>query len=265
VRCLVFDIETIPDIAFGRRYLELDGLSDEDVVKAMNFRRLQDSGSEFLPLYQHRIVAISVALRMADDFKVWSLGSAESDEKDLIQRFFDGLDRYSPDLVSWNGGGFDLPVLHYRALLNGVQSPRYWELGDEDRTFRYNNYLNRFHWRHIDLMDVLSGFQLRARAGLDAIAVMLGFPGKMGLKGDQVWSHYSSGDLQKIRDYCETDVLNTYLIFLRFQHMRGILDDGLLSAELDRVEHFLESASEEHLTSFLTAWRGDREASANSR
>ena len=60
---------------------------------------------------------------------------------------------------SWNGGGFDLPVLHYRALLHGVQAPRYWEMGDEDTAFRYNNYLSRFHWRHLDVMDVLSGHQ----------------------------------------------------------------------------------------------------------
>ena len=187
MRCLVFDIETVPDTDLGRRLFGLEDLDDNEVAKAMTFRSLQDSGSEFLPLYQHRIVAISVVLRTANDLKLWSLGSIDSDEAEIIQRFYDGLERYSPVLVSWNGGGFDLPVLHYRALANGIQSPRYWETGDEDREFRYNNYLSRFHWRHIDLMDVLSGFQPRARAGLDAISVMLGFPGKMGLKGDQVW------------------------------------------------------------------------------
>lgn len=254
MRSLVFDIETVPDVALGKKLLPLDGLPDEDVAKAMTFKQYQESGSEFLPLYQHRIVAISVVLRMGDQLKIWSLGDCDSDEADLIKRFFDGLEQYSPDLVSWNGGGFDLPVLHYRALLHGVQSPRYWELGDDDRAFRYNNYLSRFHWRHIDLMDVLSGFQPRARAGLDAIAVMLGFPGKMGLKGDQVWPYYLAGKIQDIRNYCETDVLNTYLIYLRFQHMRGILDDQVLVAEYARLRALLEDSDPDHLHAFLSAW-----------
>ena len=136
IRCLTFDIETVPDTSLGASLLGLDGISDQDIAKAMSFHQMQERGSDFLPLYQHRIVAISAAWRSADGFKVWSLGADDSDEKELIQRFYDGIDRYTPELVSWNGSGFDLPVLHYRALLHGVQSPRYWEMGDEDRSFR---------------------------------------------------------------------------------------------------------------------------------
>ena len=91
--------------------------------------------------------------------------------------------------------GFDLPVLHYRALKAGVQAPRYWETGDDDHSFRYNNYLSRYHWRHIDLMDVLSGFQPRARAKLNDVAALLGFPGKLGFSGEQVWDAYLAGEL----------------------------------------------------------------------
>lgn len=252
---LIFDIETIPDIELGRRLLPLGDLSDEDAGKAMMFRHLQDTGSEFLPLYQQRIVAIAVVLRAGDKLRVWSLGEIDSGEADLVQRFFDGLDQFDPQLVSWNGSGFDLPVLHYRAMLHGIAAPRYWETGDEDRSFRYNNYLSRYHWRHIDVMDVLSGFNPRARAGLDKIAVMLGFPGKLGMAGDQVWNTYRDGQLEKIRNYCETDVLNTYLIFLRFQHMRGILDDVQLDAEFERVRELLDAAPEPHLKAFLDAWK----------
>jgi len=235
MKTLVFDIETVPDVALGRRLFGFEDVNDSDVAKAMAFRQLQRQGSDFLPLYQHRIVAISVVLSSSNDLKIWSLGSPTSDEEELVQRFFDGLDKYSPELVSWNGAGFDLPVLHYRSLLHGVPSPRYWEMGDEDRSFRYNNYLNKYHWRHIDLMDVLSGFQPRAKAGLNDIAVMLGFPGKLGMQGDQVWDYYQQGEIEKIRDYCETDALNTYLIFLRFQHIRGLLDQQQLQSEYARM------------------------------
>ncbi len=253
---MVFDIETVPDVELGRRLYPLAELDDQDVAKAMTFRRLQESGTEFLQHYQHRIVAISIVLRAGERVRVWSLGDTDSGEAELIKRFFDGIEQYSPELVSWNGGGFDLPVLHYRALLHGVQAPRYWELGDDDRSFRYNNYLSRFHWRHVDVMDALSGFQPRARAGLDSIAVMLGFPGKMGLAGSKVWDFFHAGQIEKIRDYCETDVLNTYLVFLRFQHMRGHLDDVELETEFSRVRELLSAAKESHLQEFLAAWTG---------
>ena len=206
MQCFSFDIETIPDVEFGRRLWELGDLSDEDVANVMFFKQQQKSGSEFLPLHQHRIVAISVALRTAESFRLWSLGDEESDEAELVRRFYAGIDRYTPDLVSWNGGGFDLPVLHYRALKHGIQAPRYWEIGDTDREFRFNNYLSRFHWRHVDLMDVLSGFQPRARASLDQAAMLLGYPGKLGMSGDKVWDSYLGGGIGQIRDYCETDV-----------------------------------------------------------
>ena len=162
-----FDIETVPDVEFGRRMWDLEGVSDEDVATAMAFKQLQKTGREFLPLHQHRVVAISVALRSGNKFRVWSLGDEDSDEEELVGRFYEGIDRYSPDLVSWNGSGFDLPVLHYRALKHGIQAPRYWETGDTDREFRWNNYLSRYHSRHTDLMDVIAGYQPRASAGLE--------------------------------------------------------------------------------------------------
>ena len=251
---MVFDIETVPDVELGRRLYPLMELDDQDVAKAMFFRRLQESGTEFLQHYQHRIVAISIVLRTGQELKVLSLGERDSDEATLIDQFFKGIRKYIPELVSWNGGGFDLPVLHYRALLHGIQAPQYWEMGDENRSFRYNNYLNRFHWRHIDVMDALSGFQPRAKAGLDAIAVMLGFPGKMGLGGDKVWDCYLDGKIDEIRNYCETDVLNTYLVFLRFQHMRGLLDDMELESEMNLLRDLLSGAEEPHLQQFLAAW-----------
>ncbi|MCH8866119.1 MAG: 3'-5' exonuclease [Proteobacteria bacterium] len=254
MNCFSFDIETIPDVEFGRRMWDLADLSDEDVASAMIFRQLQATGSEFLPLHQHRIVAIAVALRSGEDFRVWSLGNEDSDEAELLRRFFDGVDRYTPDLISWNGGGFDLPVLNYRALKHSIQAPRYWEKGDSDREFRYNNYLSRFHWRHIDLMDVLAGFQPRGRASLEQMSVLLGFPGKLGMSGDKVWDRYREGGLREIRDYCETDVLNTWLIFLRFELLRGNLDQTGLEREFDLVRSTLSAMDAPHLNEFLAAW-----------
>ena len=251
---LIFDIETVPDVAFGREYLDLGDLSDEHAAQAMFSRRRQQTGNDFLPLHQHRVVAISCAMRTRDSFKVWTLGEADSGEDELVGRFFEGIERYSPDLVSWNGSGFDLPVLHYRALLHGIQASRYWEIGDEDRDWRFNNYLGRFHWRHVDLMDVLAGYQLRAAARLDEIAVLLGFPGKLGMSGADVWDAFLQGRIGDIRDYCETDVLNTWLVYLRFQRMRGRLTAAEHAAEEARVAEYLAGEDRPHFRKFLDAW-----------
>jgi len=252
----VFDIETVPDVESARRLYQLEGLSDEDVANVMFNKRRQETGqSEFLRHHLHRIVAISAALRSRDMFRVWSLGEKGSNEKELIRRFFDGLEKFSPILVSWNGSGFDLPVLHYRALLHGVAAPRYWDVGDDDRDFRWNNYLNRYHYRHTDLMDVLSAYQSRAVAPLDEIASMLGLPGKMGMSGAQVWDRLLEQDIAGIRDYCEIDVLNTYLVYLRFELMRGHLNSDRLETEYALVRDTLMAENKPHLQAFLEAWQ----------
>ncbi len=251
---LVFDIETAPDVELGRRLYNFEGLPDVDVAKAMFTLQRQRTGSEFLPHEQHRIVAISCVLRTRETFRVWSLGEPSSPEHELVERFFDGIERFSPCLVSWNGSSFDLPVLHYRALKAGVQAPRYWETGDEDQTFRYNNYLGRYHWRHIDVMDVLSGYQARARASLSDMAGLLGLPGKLGYSGDKVASAFLAGQILDIRRYCETDVLNTWLIFLRFDMMRGRLTRERHAEEVERVKTYLRASSEPHFAEFLRVW-----------
>ncbi len=252
---LVFDIESVPDCEAGRKIHKLtDDLPDEDVVKAMQHLQFQKSGSEFMPLHLQKIVAISVLFENRDQLKVWSLGNEDSDESEIIQRFYEGVEQHTPTLVSWNGGGFDLPVLNYRSLLHGIQAPRYWETGDDDTSFRYNNYISRFHSRHTDLMDVLANYQPRAGAKLDQIATMLGFPGKFGMDGSQVWDKFQEGGIGEIRNYCETDVLNTYLVFLQFEMIRGHCSKGLLEQKLERVKELLRDSGEDHLLEFLQAW-----------
>ena len=248
---LVFDIETIPDISAGRKLYNLNDLNDEEVAQAMFFKRSQETGgSEFLRHHLHQIAAISVTLRQGNSFKVWSVGTVDSTEAEIIQRFYDGIERYSPTLVSWNGSGFDLPVLHYRSLLHGIPAARYWESGDNDQSFRYNNYLNRYHNRHTDLMDVLAGYSGRANAPLDEIATLLGFPGKMGMSGAKVWQNYCDGKLDAIRHYCETDVLNTYLVYLRFLLIQGKLAKEEYDTELELVLETLRTSEQAHLQEF---------------
>ena len=256
---LVFDIETVPDVDLGRRLYGVSDLDDGEVAKIMFFKQKQARQTDFLPLPQHRVVAISAVLKTPNDLKIFSLGGEGVAEKEIVQRFFDGLERYSPELVSWNGCGFDLPVLHYRCLKHGVNASRYWETGDSDPNFRFNNYMNRFHWRHLDLMDVLSGHQSSGRASLELVAQLLGVPGKLGMSGDQVWDCWQRGEIAEICNYCETDALNTYLIYLRFQLVRGAYDQERYDAEAARLEEKLAQSEHAHLHAFLDAWRSTRD------
>jgi predicted PolB exonuclease-like 3'-5' exonuclease len=256
VPILVFDIETIPDVAGLRKVWRLGGeVSDQGVVDLVTQRRRQATGTDFLPAHVQRVVAISCALRSGDgDVRVWSLGSAEDDEASVVGRFFDGIERYKPQLVSWNGSTFDLPVLQYRAMIHGIAGCCYWDQGELDRDFKFNNYLSRFHTRHTDLMDVLGGFNNRAWAPLDDLARLCGFPGKLGMDGSQVHDAFRRGEVAAIRAYCETDVANTYLLFQRFQLIRGALDSAGYEREIALFRAWLAAQPAAHWREFASAW-----------
>jgi len=252
---LVFDIETVPDVAGLRKLNSIAAEISDEQVAAMAFqRRRQATGNDFIQLHLQRVVAISCALRDRDTFRVWSLGEPADGEAQLIQRFFDGIEKYSPQIVSWNGGGFDLPVLHYRGMLHGVRAVRYWDQGEDDREFKWNNYISRYHARHLDLMDLLAMYQPRGAAPLDQFAQLLGFPGKIGLEGSQVWQAWQDGNIAQIRGYCEADVANTYLVYLRFQLMRGALAPDKYQQEIDFVRATLGKSSDPHWREFLQLW-----------
>ena len=253
---LVFDIETIPDVEGLRRVWSLEpGVSDAGVVELVSQRRRQATGNDFLPPHLQRVVAISCALRSDDGMRVWSLGTPQDSEADIVRRFFDGIEKYTPQLVSWNGGGFDLPVLHYRALVHGIPGCCYWDQGENDREFKFNNYLSRFHSRHIDLMDVLAAYSNRAWAPLDEMAQLCGLPGKLGMDGSQVYGAWQRGEIGAIRDYCETDVANTYLLFLRFQLGRGALNPEAYEREVGVFREWLGQQQSPHWKEFAEAWK----------
>jgi len=253
---LVFDLETIPDVSGLRTLLGSDAaLSDAEVAAQAFSARREKTGSDFLQHHLHRVAAISCVFRDDEGFRVRSLGSLDDAEPKLIQDFYRIVERYTPQLVSWNGGGFDLPVLNYRALIHGINAARFWEMGEEDRDFKWNNYLSRYHTRHLDLMDHLAMYTGRANAPLDDLAKLCGFPGKMGVDGSQVWSLYQEGRLQEIRDYCETDVVNTYLVYCRYQLLRGRLTRDAYDTEIALVRTSLQNIDASHWRDYLSMWQ----------
>ena len=253
---MVFDIETIPDVAALRAERGADvALTDAQVHAAAMAERAAVGRSEFLPLYQQRVLVISCVFRNAEGLRVHSFVDRDgASEGKVVQTFFNTIEKHVPQLVSWNGGGFDLPVLHYRGLKHGVVAGKYWDMGEDDREYKWNNYIGRYHMRHLDLMDLLAMYQPRASAPLDAMARLCGFPGKLGMDGSAVWPAYLEGRVDDIRRYCETDVMNTYLLYCRFQKMRGGFTEAEYEREIAFVRETLASIDEPHWGEYLAAW-----------
>ncbi|MFC3339198.1 3'-5' exonuclease [Paracandidimonas soli] len=254
---LVFDLETIPDADALRKLNGWGGeMDDVQVVEKALAERQASHGSDFLPLHLHKIAVIGAVFRDDQGFRVRTIGQDGDPESALISGFFKTIERYVPRLVSWNGSGFDLPVLHYRSLIHGVQAPRYWDTGEDDRDFKFNNYINRYHNRHIDLMDLLAKFNGRANAPMDDLARLCGFPGKLGMDGSQVWRAWAAGERDSVRAYCETDVVNTWLLFCRYRLIKGELDRQAYEAEVQLVRDTLLESDADHWLEYLEAWDG---------
>ena len=259
----VFDIETVPDTD---SVPHLTGETDPDVAvrrAALEAYHLDITGGKnpFPRQPFHRVVAISfLEAEIARDGRaetyhlreLRSGGDASSSEADLVAGFFQHLERQKPRLVSFNGRGFDLPVLKYRAMVHGVRAPYFFGAGD-----KWNSYQSRYaaDW-HCDLIEVLSDFGASARIKLNEVSSTLGFPGKFGVDGSQVAPMFDEGRIGEIRDYCETDVLNTYLVYLRYQLLTGALTRDGYNRAVGDVIALIEAEGEtrQHLRAFLDAW-----------
>src|SRR6476660_750866 len=158
--------------------------------------------------------------------------SARETEKELISAFVDKVDELKPQLVTFNGSGFDLPVLRYRAMINQVSA----------RGLSARQYFHRYTEDAIDLCDVLASFNSNCRATLDEICRLMGMPGKPeGLCGSDVETYFRDGRIKEIADYCESDVVNTYRLWLRHELFRGGIDQNKYEESELRLKAFLEA------------------------
>ncbi len=260
---VIFDIETVADAAVVPNLLGVTPPNDvEGRIELEQYHLAMTQGQNPFPRQLfHKVVAISILRAEIDRdgaHEVYYLqelrsgGKAESTEAELINGIFRFIDHHKPRLVSFNGRGFDLPVLKYRAMIHGVSGGWLHSAGD-----KWNNYHSRYaaDW-HCDLMEVLSDYGASARIKLNEICSVLGFPGKFGIEGSQVAEFYDDGRIDDIRDYCETDVLNTYLVYLRHMLHQGTLSlEGYNRTIADLIAMIeAEKAERPHLGAFLEAW-----------
>ena len=248
-RIATFDIETIPDPDLGRRLLGLEG-DDAAVVREMVRRKLDETGgrTDYPQSPWHRIVSVCVTLLdpASSNVEIRALGGDPFDERSHVAGFYRLFDE-SPDsirLVSWNGRGFDLPVLRYRAMMLGVAAPGFYR-DDEER--RANNYLGRYHDLHVDLMDVLSGHGASSRVGLGTLGPVLGLPGKT-LLDRPIYEHVLDGEAERVTEYCKLDTLQTLLVFLSWAFHCGQLSREDLRRHVDGVRAAVDTLA-------YPAWR----------
>ncbi|NLC28264.1 MAG: 3'-5' exonuclease [Campylobacteraceae bacterium] len=220
----VFDCETIPDVDLLRRLFGYEGDDEEVAKKAIKIQE-EKTGSGFLPLPFHKVVAISAVI--ADDFGIFSRVSSidGESEKELVRAFLDFIDKHNPKLISFNGRSFDMPMLMIRAMAYNLSCPAYFETNNNNLgKNKWEHYRARFSDRfHIDVMDHLSDFGAARGLRLDYLCAMAGLPGKYDIHGDEVMSLFFSNELDKIRTYCESDALNTYWLYLKYELLKGNL------------------------------------------
>lgn len=259
----VFDIETIPDTDAVANLTGFEGADTESRREELERYHLDITGGKnaFPRQPFHKVVAISfleAEIGRGSGGETYHLrelrsgGEAGFDEKQLLQGFFSYFERLRPRLVSYNGRGFDLPVLKYRAMAHGIQAPWLYDAGD-----KWNSYQSRYSadW-HCDLLEVLSDFGASSRGKLNEICAVLGFPGKFGVDGADVAPMFDAGRVSEIRDYCETDVLNTYLVYLRLMQHRGTISTESYNQAVADIIALIEAEGEArpHLAEFLEAW-----------
>src|SRR6202049_735116 len=229
---MVWDLETIPDIAGFARANNLVGKSPDEIRAAI--------GDEFPKLIYHSIICIGalVATRTSNGWEVQAVGAphvGQRPEKELIESFVNKIARLSPQLVSYNGCAFDLPVLRYRAMIHNVFAP-----GMHNRA-----YYHRYTEDNVDLCDVLSSFNFGAKVKLDELSRIMGLPGKPeGIDGSQVEAYFNAGRIQEIADYCKSDVINTYRLWLRHELFRGRLDHSQFESSERDVTRVVGSAAD---------------------
>lgn len=216
---MVFDIETIPDLTTGKRlYPQIANLDDDDALTALTAIRHAEAGNDFMRLPLHKVACLSFLWVDNGQFSLRSLSLDKMTEETILTTFLRAFAK-RPTLVSWNGAGFDLPVLLYRMAHHNINASALVNAGTQK-----NDYLNRYSERHVDLMEKFSFGAWGNKQKLDTVASLCGLLGKGDLDGSQVVPMVQAGEWDRLATYCESDVLNTWFIYLRYLHLMGKKD-----------------------------------------
>jgi predicted PolB exonuclease-like 3'-5' exonuclease len=236
---IVWDLETVPDLSAAARMLDMGLASEPEVREAL--------GPGFPKHPLHKIVCIGalVASRQPEGWRVDALGAphtGERPEAELIKAFAERVGQLNPQLITWNGHSFDLPVLRYRAMVNRVAA----------EGLQVRQYFHRFTDDAIDLCDVLGSYVPGVKVKLDEVTKILGLPGKPeGIDGSRVEEMVRTGQIEEVARYCESDVLSTYRIWLVYELFRGAISREQLAWSEGQIRDFV--ANRKTVNSHLAA------------
>lgn len=213
---LVFDIETIPDLQTGKKLYDIGKLdNDTDAMTALIALRHAETGNDFMPYPLHQVACLSFLWVENNQFTLRSLSLDKMDEAQILSTFLRAFAK-KPTIVSWNGAGFDLPVLLYRMAHHKIDASLLTNAGIQ----KYD-YLYRYSEKHIDLMDKFTFGAWNNKQKLDTVATLFGLAGKGEMDGSHVVPMVQEGRWHELSVYCESDVINTWLVYLRWQLLTG--------------------------------------------
>ncbi len=225
IRYLVFDIESVadPELVARVRY-PAEPIEPAEAVRRYRAELMEKFETDFIPYSYHIPVCVAIA-KVTADFRIADLVLLDEPEfrpHVITENFWRGWEVYRrPTLVSFNGRGFDLPLLELAAFRYGLSVPGWFNIDGRSYDQPRNRYNHQFH---LDLCEILTNCgSTRFHGGLNLAASLLGKPGKMEVKGHMVQDMYDEGRLAEINDYCRCDVLDTYFVFLRTQVLLGRL------------------------------------------
>ena len=249
---LVFDLETVVDSEVCSAVSNCSCKNIQNCDAALRYRHITDTGNPFPKQFFHKIITIGCAIFNVsydqdglESYQLVRIGSMSGDEKSIVSDFFQLADRFKPRLISFNGRGFDIPVLKYRALK--------YELPCTVPVVEGSRY--DITW-HCDLFDVLSDFGTSSRnIKLHEICSLIGVPGKFGIDGSEVLNMYINNQIQTIMDYCETDVISTYLVYLRYMLRSRKINKDSFSTSTTAIEDFLQASEKQRLQQFYQLWK----------
>lgn len=260
-KLFVFDIETIPDTDVVCNLLGIESNNISFLRNELEKYHIETSNGNSFPRQMfHKPISVSILIadinknNSTEYYKILKVGtfsSMKNTEKEIIEKFFDYLCKYLPRIVDYNGRTFDLPVMKYRAMKYCISAPKLFKAGD-----KWNNYQQKYSidW-HCDLLDVLSDFGSSCRCKMNEICSILGIPGKIGIDGSQIIEMFDNGKLKEIDNYCETDVINTYLVYLHYQLLVGsISNKDFIKMNKDLIRYLLDE-NKEHFNEFLNEWK----------
>jgi len=237
MKYLVFDIETRIDKSLVHAVYHPDEkISDNEAYEIVRQQLQGDHGSDFFPVSFHVPICITFG-HVGSDLALTALETLalpELSDLEMAKEFWARVDPFDGSLVTFNGRGFDLPVMELQALRHGVEAPRYFNQRHGARA--------RFSDTHYDLHEFIANFgAYRVRGGLDLLSKLVGLPGKTSVRGGTVQQLWEAGKTAEIRRYCRRDVIQTYLLLLRVERMRGRITPAELgrlwaAAEVFRVE-----------------------------